>query len=419
MEDRRKKDCTGKYRDTRGRVLKTGETQQRDGRYRYTYVGLDGKPQCVYSWKLEETDKLPAGKRPCESLRVKEKQVIRLKELGIKKIGDSKTVIELIEYQRENQGILAIGSINGEQTVENFIRQNELGSMMIKNVSKDYLQKWLKNLQKSGKGYSTIYSYWKLLCKAFKTAVNNKWLIDNPTSFVFTDYVINDSEERIPLTKDEKEKFLGFIKGHKLYSKYYDEIYVLFYTGLRISEFCGLTIDDINFDKGIIHIDHQLRDDNGYYIKPLKGQRKDIAKLKTRDVPMMKDVAECLKRMIRNRGDTKNDMVVKSIDKRISDKSGFININNQGNIKTPKNYEDMFSNICKAYNKEYPEHPLYVTPHICRHTFCSSLAGIDMNIVKLQRIMGHIDISVTLDYYTKFNVDEIVESCTKFNDVDW
>ena len=36
---------------------------------------IDGKPHFVYSWKLESTDKLPKGKKPCLSLRKLEKQV--------------------------------------------------------------------------------------------------------------------------------------------------------------------------------------------------------------------------------------------------------------------------------------------------------------------------------------------------------
>ena len=46
-----------KRRDDKGRILRSGESQHRDGRYRYTYV-QNGKPQCIYSWKHEETDEV-------------------------------------------------------------------------------------------------------------------------------------------------------------------------------------------------------------------------------------------------------------------------------------------------------------------------------------------------------------------------
>ena len=55
-------------RDSKRRVLRPGESIRADGKYQYKYH-IDGKPHFVYSWKLEPTDKLPKGKKPCLSLR--------------------------------------------------------------------------------------------------------------------------------------------------------------------------------------------------------------------------------------------------------------------------------------------------------------------------------------------------------------
>ena len=52
-----------KRRDNKNRILRTGESQRKDGRYAYKYIDTFGKPQNVYSWKLVPTDKPPAGKR--------------------------------------------------------------------------------------------------------------------------------------------------------------------------------------------------------------------------------------------------------------------------------------------------------------------------------------------------------------------
>jgi hypothetical protein len=52
-----------KRRDNKGRILRTGESQRKDGRYAYKYTDSTGKPQFVYAWKLVATDKPPAGKR--------------------------------------------------------------------------------------------------------------------------------------------------------------------------------------------------------------------------------------------------------------------------------------------------------------------------------------------------------------------
>ena len=66
-----------KRRDNKGRILRTGESQRKDGRYAYKYTDAYGKPQFGYVWKLVATDKIPAGKRDDVSLREKEKEISR------------------------------------------------------------------------------------------------------------------------------------------------------------------------------------------------------------------------------------------------------------------------------------------------------------------------------------------------------
>ena len=46
--------------------------------------------------------------------------------------------------------------------------------------------------------------------------------------------------------------------GRRAYSKYYDEFVVLLDTGLRVSEFCGLTRKGLDFRNRRIRVDHQL-----------------------------------------------------------------------------------------------------------------------------------------------------------------
>ncbi len=65
--------------------------------------------------------------------------------------------------------------------------------------------------------------------------------------------------------------------------------------------------------------------------------------------------------------------------------------------------------ICAKYNKIYKVQMPKVTPHVCRHTFCSRMAAARMNPKTLQYIMGHSDIEVTLNTYTHFGFEEISE----------
>ena len=44
-----------KRRDSKNRVLRSGESQRKDGRYAYKYIDTFGNPQFVYAWKLVPT----------------------------------------------------------------------------------------------------------------------------------------------------------------------------------------------------------------------------------------------------------------------------------------------------------------------------------------------------------------------------
>ena len=83
---------TEKRRDNKDRILRTGESQRKDGRYAYKYVDSFGKPQFVYSWKLVPTDKTPKGKRDDISLREKEKAIQSDLDDSIDTIGKKMTV---------------------------------------------------------------------------------------------------------------------------------------------------------------------------------------------------------------------------------------------------------------------------------------------------------------------------------------
>ena len=92
-------------RDSKRRVLRPGESVRADGKYQYKYH-IDGKPHFVYSWKLEPTDKLPKGKKPCLSLRELEKQVNTDLDLLVNIVDGQMTVCELVDrYLKTKTGV--------------------------------------------------------------------------------------------------------------------------------------------------------------------------------------------------------------------------------------------------------------------------------------------------------------------------
>ena len=64
----------GQRRDSKHRILHTGESIRANGKYQYKYM-VNGKPKFIYSWRLVPSDPQPVGKQPCLSLRELEKMV--------------------------------------------------------------------------------------------------------------------------------------------------------------------------------------------------------------------------------------------------------------------------------------------------------------------------------------------------------
>lgn len=87
-----------KRKDSKGRILREGEQQRADGRYLYIYTDpVTKKKKFIYSWKLEKTDKTPAGKKVDLSLREKEKLIEKDLRDGISYQAGGVTVLELVE----------------------------------------------------------------------------------------------------------------------------------------------------------------------------------------------------------------------------------------------------------------------------------------------------------------------------------
>ena len=82
-----------KNRDKKGRILRQGERQREDGRYEYRYKDMQGNTRSIYSWKLVETDKAPAGKKSETSLREMEKKVLRDLEDGVNTYTGARTTL--------------------------------------------------------------------------------------------------------------------------------------------------------------------------------------------------------------------------------------------------------------------------------------------------------------------------------------
>ena len=389
-------------RDSKGRKLATGESQDKDGRYRYKYNDSFGKRKSVYSWRLTESDPYPKGKRKDISLREKEKVIEKALSDAVSTNGGDMTVLELVQrYISQKRGVKHNTQANYNFVI-NVIKKEEFGAKRIDTIKLSDAKAWLIKLQDDGRGYSSIHSIRGVVRPAFQMAVDDDLIRKNPFEFQLATVVVNDSVTREAITRKQQREFLRFIKEDKHFCKYYDGIYILFNTGLRVSEFVGLTANDIEFDKQRIKIDHQLQRTRNmeYEILTPKTEKGE------RYVPMKEDVADCFRRIIQNRKHPK-------IEPMIDGYSGFLFLDKNDMPMVALHWEKYFQHIREKYNSIYKVQMPCITPHVCRHTFCSNMAKSGMNPKTLQYIMGHSDIGVTLNTYTHLQFEDALEEMKK------
>ena len=276
----------------------------------------------------------------------------------------------------------------------------------VRDIKVSDAQQWIMKLHNDGKGYSTITSVRGVVKPAFQMAYNEDIIRRNPFDFKLVDVVPNDSQKRIAMTEEQQELWMRFIRNDKTYAKYYDEFAVLLGTGMRVSEFCGFTKSDLDFESRKIRVDHQLVRERGgkYYVEKTKTE------CGCRFIPMTEEVYRSLKNILVNRKKLKTEMIVDGY-------SSFLLLDKDDKPKVALHIENEMRWAMKKYKKLYPEKPLpHITPHVFRHTFCTNMANAGMDIKTLQYVMGHSDVGVTLNVYTHASYDRAAEQMAKILD---
>lgn len=376
-----------KRRDKKGRVLYTGERQESNGCYSYRYTDQSGQRKKVTSWRLTKSDPNPPRKKFKKSLREMEQEIQADMLAGV--YDEKITVLELVDRYLATKTGVKHNTLACYKFVRNLLAKEPFGQKQISKVKTSDAKLFLIALQKNGKGYSTVKTVRGVLRPAFQMAVDDDMIRKNPFAFELVGVVVNDSVRREAISRKEERTFLQFVKNDEHFCKYYDGIYILFKTGLRISEFCGLTISDINFEEHTLTIDHQLQRTREmvYVVEDTKTNAG------TRIIPMQADVEEAFRNIIRNRPKPDVEPVIDGY-------GGFLFLDKNGMPLIAMHWEKYFQHITEKYNSIYKVQMPKVTPHVCRHTYCSNMAKSGMNPKMLQYLMGHSDIGVTLNTYT-------------------
>ena len=240
-----------KRKDSKGRVLKDGESQRANGTYDYRYTDMHKKRRCIYAKSLTE-------------LRKKEDELRRDMADGIDYAAGDMTVAELVDRYMNLKRGLKQNSLRSYGSAVKRIHADPFGQKPIKTVKLSDAKGWFVFLHDSGIKQNTIGV----------------------------------------LTKEQQEKYLQFVQDCG--GNYYDDIVILLGTGLRVSELYGLTRSDIDFDRRCIHVRRQLcrTAEKPYFVTPPK------TKSGIRNVPMTDAVYMALMRVVKGRTSPKVELLV-------------------------------------------------------------------------------------------------------------
>ena len=381
-------------------TLRKGETQRQDGIYDYRWTSPDGKRHSIYASTLEE-------------LRAKEEQITVDVHDGIKTETRMVTVNEMFDLWCDlKRGIKDNTFQNYKYMYNLFIRPN-FGKMRITMVKKTDVKRFYNTLA-DGKilKVSTIDTLHNILHQVFDMALNDNYIRLNPTDNMLKELkkAHNFSvEKRKALTIPEQELFMRFLKESTQYNHWYPIFAVMLGTGMRVGELTGLRWCDIDFDEDLISVNHTLvfynHGDN-------KGCTFSINTPKTeagnRTIPILPSVKEALQmeRKMQQGFDVKCSVSIDGY-------SDFIFVNRFGATQHQGTLNKAIKRIIRDCNDEVllkskEKDPVLLPPFSChslRHTFTTRAVESGMNVKVLQEVLGHKDISTTLNIYTDVTKD--------------
>lgn len=375
--------------------LKTGETQRPNGTYAYRWTTPDGKRHSVYAPTLDK-------------LREQEEQIIVDKHDGIRSDIKSLTVNEMFDlWCQLKRGIK-------DSTFKNYIYMYELfvkpsfGKNRLVLVKKSDVRRFYNSLA-DGKilKIATIDNVHNVLHQVFQVAVDDGMIRINPTDNMLKELKMShgfEREKRSALTIEQQNLFFDFLRTHPKYLHWYPVFYVMANTGMRVGEITGLRWQDIDLNEGVININHTLvyynhRDEKGCYFSINTPK----TKAGVREIPMTESVKQAF---IQER-EYQREVGIES-NMRVDGYDDFVFVTQNGRVQHQGNLNKAILRIMRDCNDGVLEkcgvdsNPVLLprfSCHILRHTFATRLCESGINLKVIQSVLGHADVSTTMNIY--------------------
>lgn len=395
-----------KRKDNKGRNLRTGEYQRKDLMYQYKYIGADGKQKFVYSKDLQE-------------LRKKEEQIKQDIKDGIKTRAEIPlTVNDMFDkYIATKTELKASTRTNYCYMYKNYVRDT-FGTKKLADVRysdvKCFYNSLIKEKNFKPNSMEIIHT---LLHPVFTLAVRDNYIRVNPTDGVMAEIKKSHNWEkpkRHALTEEQQGAFIDYMKNSEIYSHWLPLFTAFLGTGCRVGELIGLRWEDIDTKNDTISINHNLiyrQNDDGVCEMHITTPKTEAGK---RTIPMLPEVKQAF---ITER---KRQMEQGIRSCTIDGYTNFVFLNRENYVHNPQTINRAIVRIYKAYNEEEEKkakkekrEPVLIphfSVHNLRHTFCTRFCENETNIKVIQEIMGHSDISTTMNIYAEATESKKQES---------
>ncbi|MCC4500157.1 tyrosine-type recombinase/integrase [Limosilactobacillus reuteri] len=399
-------------KDSKNRVLKTGESERKQGGYQYRWKTGDGRRHYIYASNLN-------------TLRTREKKVIRDVDDNIRTNNLNLTLNDLYNTWIDIKKGLKPNTFNNYKYMyEHFVKET-LGKYRIRSLHKTDIKRFYNHLiDDGGLKVNTVGTIHLVIHQILQLAVDDDILRKN-----VSDNGLEDLKKirglhgtkRKALTVAQQNLFLKFILDSPKYRHWYPTFAIMLGSGLRVGELTGLRWKDVDFENNVINVNHTLvfyeqskSNHTGFGINTPKTEAG------YRSVPMIQSVRDAFFKQKKYLKDSN----LESADI-IDGFRNFIFINRFGHVQHQGTLNKAIKRIIRDANFDALEKDPSINNddllpnfscHTLRHTFTTRLIESGMNVKVIQEALGHSDIQTTLNIYADVTKELKKQQFAQFDD---
>lgn len=279
-------------------------------------------------------------------------------------------IAEKIIERKHNANITGSSAYLRAKGTLAIIQKSDIADIPIQDVSKDDLQDFFNSLKDYSNSY--ISKIFQLVKISFEEAIKEDLIIKSPMLYAIKPKSNKADKKVDALTLEQHQLFIKSLE-----KEFYKNIFLIaINTGMRCGEILALKADDIDFENKIIKVTKTITR-NDYDSYTLKKSTKTYAG--EREIPFDDDLKEVLINSINMKENNEFDLIFSLNQK----------------IIRPSTLNIVFKRICK--NLKFEGNYNF---HMLRHTFATRCIESGMPAHVLQKLLGHTDVSITINTYT-------------------